>query len=81
MIPTYRLTGDTFEIRDLGMVYVAQLTCACNRDDLTQLIGTEFEVDGQKKKIRAIESYAVHYQGFKPIGLLVENSESLKKDQ
>lgn len=55
MIPTYKLTGEVWEISGRGLVHTAILTCSCKRDDLTNLIGKY--VNG--KKILGIESFAI----------------------
>ena len=68
MKPTYTLTGETYELKGRGTVHTAKTTCQCNRDDLKELIGTEISGVG---KITAVESFAVHSQSFKEIGLLV----------
>lgn len=71
MIPTYTLTGEKFEITGRGTVYTATLTCACNHNDVCELIGTYVKIDGEKRKILGVEQFAVHGQSYRPIGLLV----------
>lgn len=74
MIPTYELTGESFELKDRGwIVYTARLTCKCDIDDLSTLKGTKVH----DKTILAIERFGVQDQSFKNIGLAVSKEESL----
>ena len=73
MIPTYILTGETFDLKDRGIVHMARTACVCNTNDLSELIGQELEVMGKKKKIIGIERFAIHDQSHKLIGILVSH--------
>lgn len=73
MKPTYELTGDKFEIKDRGwVVYTANTTCNCSWNDVCELVGTEVEIEGKKRKVMAVEQFAVNNQSYKPIGLAVK---------
>lgn len=72
MIPTYQLTGESFDISGRGTVFTARLTCDCDRKDLSHLIG--IKVNNQK--VIGIESYAIPYlkKGM-GIGFLVQKEK------
>lgn len=68
MIPTYELTGETYEIADRGLrVYVAKLTCDCTRANLRLLIGDQIG----DAVIVGVESVAIESQNHRLVGLAV----------
>jgi hypothetical protein len=78
MIPTYEYDPEIhkpYEFKGRGWAYPAVLTSSCKRDDLQNLIGTEFF--GQK--ILAVESFAVESQpAGRAISLLVKEKIEFK---
>lgn len=71
MTPTYKLTGESFDIIGRGIAYTAVVIGPCRRKDLKNLIGTI--VNGQE--IIDVESFAVESQANKTISLLVKQRE------
>ncbi len=55
MIPTYELTGESFNISGRGTVFTARLTCDCERNELCQLLGQSIN----NQIIIGIESFAI----------------------
>ena len=55
MIPSYELTGESFNISGRGTVFTARLTCDCKREDLGQFLGQSIN----NQIIIGIESFAI----------------------
>lgn len=66
---SFKMTGESFYIKERGTVYTANLTCNCTRTHLSSLIGTPL----LGRKILGVESFAIENQNYKPIGLLLED--------
>ena len=58
MIPTYELTGESFNISGRGTVFTAKLTCDCSREELCQFLGKSIN----NQIIIGIESFAIDDQ-------------------
>lgn len=58
MLPTYQLTDESYDISGKGTVFIAKLTCNCNRDELCQLLGQSIN----NEIIIGIESFAIANQ-------------------
>ena len=73
MIPTYELTGESFNISGRGTVFTAKLTCDCERNELCQLLGRSIN----NQIIIGIESFAIPDQkkGM-GIGFLVQKEKN-----
>ena len=78
MIPTYQLTGESVDILGKGTVFTASLTCDCDRQELSQLLGQLIN----NQIIIGIESFAIPNQtkGM-GIGLLVQKEKKMGKEK
>lgn len=77
-IPSYKILDcepSVVKIKNKNCLFInAQLTCKCNRDELSNLIGTTLN----NNIIIGVDSFCVYNQDFRYIGLLIEKDKHVK---